>query len=137
MGPDVSVRVPLGGFAANATVETIMVNKGTMLARFILANPFWSHLGTAAADAGAGCLASVHNHETEVGPAGVVGPDRVGIAVGVDGDADEVEQVAVAAEQAPNALPADVAAMHDFGGELSDRPFRRRRKRLLGLPEED
>src|SRR5438876_7416048 len=137
MGPDESVRVPLAGSAANATAGTIMVNHRTILARFIFPNPFWLHLRPAAADAGAGCLTSVHNHKAEVGPAGVVGPDGIGVAVGVDGDADEVEQVAVAAEQAPNALPADVAAMHDFGGELSDRPFRRRRKRLLGLPEED
>src|SRR5437899_8977121 len=92
-----------------------------------------SHLRAAAAHAGTARLSAVHDHLAEVGPARVVRPNGVGVAVGVDGDADEVQQIAVAAEQTADALPANVAAMHYFGNNLAHRPLRGRSKPFLRL----
>src|SRR5437764_1027510 len=65
----------------------------------------------------------------------VVRPYRVRVAVGVDRHADEVGEVAVAAEDvAVQAAVADVAAVHDLGADLAGRPVG---PRVARLAEED
>src|SRR5436309_14550541 len=97
----------IGGTECDMNAGTLPAVRQNLKRRFCR-----SHLRAALADTGAACLSAVHDRFAEVRAARVVSPDGVGVAVGVDGNTDEVEQVAVAAEQTANALLANVAAMH-------------------------
>src|SRR5712692_2794305 len=54
----------------------------------------------------------------------VIRPHGVRVPVGIDGHADEVGEVAIAAEDvAVEAAVADVTPVHDLGADLTDRPL--------------